>query len=198
MYKAKTEHGLQIQIKEDDKFFCRLLSKENASLSIPSFRLSQIAVPFVWESQPGTPKHSHSLSLSHHPSLPPLTPPPSFYNHGTLCKKPIKKNPSRSKLVRFLFPKLNLDSSSSSLSLSSSSYSSSSDSSRVNVVPGNGRRRRRRFLSCDSSVHLWGNGEDDDDDGVGVRGSTSSRFCFGIRRTANSNGGSGGCCRRQA
>ncbi|ESW21865.1 hypothetical protein PHAVU_005G105700 [Phaseolus vulgaris] len=61
-----------LQIKQDDKFFSKLLSKEN-SMSKPSFRMV-VAVPFVWESQPGTPKYTFF-----HDTFPPLTPPPSYY-----------------------------------------------------------------------------------------------------------------------
>lgn len=199
----------RIEIKEDNKFFNRLLSKEE-SYSNPSFRSSvspAIAVPFVWESHPGTPKH-HSLSSSSHSlSLPPLTPPPSYYyTNNTKHHHPS----SRSNLFQFLTPKFNLkrtlhhlffiphphhsnSSSNSSLSSSSSSLSnSSSDSSRNNVHHIRPRRRRRRLWSCGSSVDLWGNEENEEneeDDGDDVADySRNSRLCFRISRTTSSNG----------
>ncbi|KAJ6395246.1 hypothetical protein OIU77_020499 [Salix suchowensis] len=68
-----------LQIKQDDRFFSRLMSKEN-SMANPSFRVYHggvsVAVPFVWESQPGTPKHTFCEKIP-----PPLTPPPSYYTN---------------------------------------------------------------------------------------------------------------------
>ncbi|XP_028808629.1 uncharacterized protein LOC114763183 [Neltuma alba] len=199
MYSEKSENGQKttLQIKQDDKFFCRLLSKET-SISNPSFRVTPVAVPFLWESHPGTPKHPFSDL-----SLPPLTPPPSYYyNANNASNKPINnKKSSRSYLSRFSFPRFNLrktlllpSSPSSSLS-SSSSSSSSSDSSRT--VGSNGRRRR--FLSCDSAADLWGNSNcEEHDEAVVVADSRNPTSCFGFRRSASSNGGFGGCYGRQA
>ena len=67
------------------KLYSKMLSKEAAatlSVSVPSFRVyygvaSAGSVPFLWESQPGTPKSSPSAA-----ALPPLTPPPSYYAAG--------------------------------------------------------------------------------------------------------------------
>lgn len=63
------------------KLYSRMLSKE-AAIAVPSFRVyygvaSAGSVPFLWESQPGTPKSSPSAA-----ALPPLTPPPSYYAAG--------------------------------------------------------------------------------------------------------------------
>jgi hypothetical protein len=187
MFSSKSEQQQKtiLQIKQDDKFFCRLLTKES-SISNPSFRVA-ITVPFVWESQPGTPKYTFSEKI-----LPPLTPPPSYYS----CKKiPTKKN-SRSNLFLALFPKLNLkktiksSSSSSSSSPSNSPYyssysdssttssSSSSSSSSTKVVP-----RRRRFLSYGSSFDLRGEEED--------ATSPTSTLCFGLTRSTSTMANSG-------
>ncbi|KAJ1402457.1 hypothetical protein SESBI_27993 [Sesbania bispinosa] len=144
MFSSKADQHPQktvLQIKQDDKFFCRLLTKES-SMSNPSFRVS-VTVPFVWESQPGTPKYTFSEN-----TLPPLTPPPSYY-FNTITKRPVKKR-SRSNLFLALFPKLNLkktilspSSHSSSLSSpSTSSWSSSSDSSSSNKVVSPGKLGR--------------------------------------------------------
>lgn len=65
------------QIKQDDQFFCRLLSKES-SVSYPSFRVS-LAIPFEWESEPGTPK-----SPLRETNFPTLTPPPCYHFQTTM------------------------------------------------------------------------------------------------------------------
>ena len=63
------------------KLYSRMLSKDVA-IAVPSFRVyygvaSAGSGPFLWESQPGTPKSSPSAA-----ALPPLTPPPSYYAAG--------------------------------------------------------------------------------------------------------------------
>ncbi|MED6143389.1 hypothetical protein PIB30_005659 [Stylosanthes scabra] len=69
------------------------------------------SVPFVWESQPGTPKVIRFRETS---LPPPLTPPPSYYQNATATpKKPTfvnnakNKSPSKSSLLKamLLFPK---------------------------------------------------------------------------------------------
>lgn len=115
------------RIKQDDKFFSRLLSKES-SVGSTSVRVYyggvSGAVPFLWESQPGTPKHTLSEN-----SLPPLTPPPSYYSPSHI--KPMKRNSRRPNLLFTLFSKTTYkkDRKSSPPSLSLSSLSSSSSSS---------------------------------------------------------------------
>ncbi|RCV24822.1 hypothetical protein SETIT_5G117300v2 [Setaria italica] len=61
------------------KVFSKLFTRES-SAAAPSFRVyygvaSAGSVPFMWESQPGTPKND-AVSTA---TLPPLTPPPSYY-----------------------------------------------------------------------------------------------------------------------
>nr|POE94959.1 hypothetical protein CFP56_59735 [Quercus suber] len=95
------EQSHQLHIKDNgSKLFSRLLSKEN-SVANPSFRVyyggNSGAIPFMWESQPGTPKHTFSEA-----SIPPLTPPPSYYSSPT--SKTMKKNP-KPNLLYTLFPK---------------------------------------------------------------------------------------------
>ena len=124
----------QLHIKDNGKFFSRLLSKET-SVANPSFRVyyggASGAIPFMWESQPGTPKHTFSEA-----SIPPLTPPPSYYSNPTSKSK--KKN-SKPKLLYTIFPKLTprkaLVSPSSSLSSMSSSSLSSWSSSTYSSSP---------------------------------------------------------------
>ncbi|WCJ34981.1 hypothetical protein M5689_016255 [Euphorbia peplus] len=57
---------------------------------------SPVSVPFIWESQPGTPKFSSSKNTP----LPPLTPPPSYFS-----RNPTKNNdtiqPSKSRNSNF-------------------------------------------------------------------------------------------------
>jgi hypothetical protein len=68
-------------VKQGSKLHAKMLSKEAAAqLAVPSFRVyysvaSAGAVPFLWESQPGTPKNDSPSAAA----LPPLTPPPSYY-----------------------------------------------------------------------------------------------------------------------
>ncbi|KEH29220.1 hypothetical protein MtrunA17_Chr4g0013161 [Medicago truncatula] len=180
MFNSTCEKSV-LQIKQDDKFFSRLLSKENSNIH-PSFRVS-LAVPFVWESQPGTPKHTFSND-----TIPPLTPPPS-YQFNNANKKIEKKHSKSSKYFLALFQKLNFrknnqSSSSSSSSSLSSSYPSFSLSSvdASKITSGTTRVSRRRFLSFGSSFDYRGENEDGDD-------SPTSTLCFGIHRSASSNSG---------
>ncbi|KAG8377108.1 hypothetical protein BUALT_Bualt09G0134200 [Buddleja alternifolia] len=188
-------HEKSFRIKhEDDKFFSRLLSKET-SKSNPSFRVYygdvSSAVPFMWETRPGTPKHTSSDNF-----VPPLTPPPSYYtnNLNNSSKKQSKSKLIFHTLLRRMNPrKVHVASSpSSSSSLSSLSWSSShsSFSDPMMSTPTTYLHKRRRFSS-------WGSSFDErstiaiDDHRVrneasrasnrdhGMCGS-SSRMCFGI------------------
>ncbi|CAL9749693.1 unnamed protein product [Musa acuminata subsp. burmannicoides] len=92
-----------IQMKQDDKFYSTLISRESSSAN-PSLGVyygdAKGAVPFLWESQPGTPKNTISNT-----TLPPLTPPPSSFpspRHDG-CKKSTKTS-----LIHTLLPKLTL------------------------------------------------------------------------------------------
>lgn len=167
-----------LQIKQDDKFFSRLLSKES-SMSKPSFRMA-VAVPFVWESQPGTPKYTFSED-----TLPPLTPPPSYFVNSNKKNKPLKKR-SRSNIFLALFPKLNLKKknilSPSSPSSPSSLWSTSDHSSKV--VPM-GKHGRRRFLSFGSSFDFRGDDEEESASASATTTSTTSKLCFGISRSTS-------------
>ncbi|KAF2953078.1 hypothetical protein DAI22_01g384200 [Oryza sativa Japonica Group] len=73
-----------LRIKQDGKFYERLLAKERSAAS-RSFRHYWAAepgsVPFVWESQPGTPKVDVSRMVAG--AVPAITPPPSYLlRHG--------------------------------------------------------------------------------------------------------------------
>ncbi|KAG6437024.1 hypothetical protein SASPL_101931 [Salvia splendens] len=169
-------HQKSFKIKpDDDKLFSKLLSRESAK---SSFRVyygdAPRAVPFVWETRPGTPKHNSAGNNQ----IPPLTPPPSYYTTGGSRSS---GGGSSSKLLihsflRRMNPKRAAAVSHSSSSLSSISWSSSSNSSFSDPLSTPAYvSRRRRFKSCGSSF-------DDIADDDGFR---SSRMCFGI-------GGGGG------
>ncbi|KAJ8484606.1 hypothetical protein OPV22_017091 [Ensete ventricosum] len=92
-----------LQMKQDGKVYSRLLSKES-SMANSSFRVyhgvASGAVPFLWESQPGTPKHTISVA-----DLPPLTPPPSYYYYNVTGCKNSRRSP-KSSLLRTILPRL--------------------------------------------------------------------------------------------
>uniref|UniRef100_A0A0A9A461 Uncharacterized protein n=1 Tax=Arundo donax TaxID=35708 RepID=A0A0A9A461_ARUDO len=71
-----------LRITHDGEFYARLLTRES-SLTNPSFRYYGAgpgAVPFVWESQPGTPKDAYSSRmLAAGVVAPAITPPPSYH-----------------------------------------------------------------------------------------------------------------------
>ncbi|EES00247.1 vitellogenin [Sorghum bicolor] len=74
------EEGLQLK-QGESKVFSKLFTRES-SAAAPSFRVyygvaSAGSVPFLWESQPGTPKNDAIFSTA--TLQPPLTPPPSYY-----------------------------------------------------------------------------------------------------------------------
>lgn len=157
------------------------------------YGVSAGAVPFTWESQPGTPKHPLSDT-----TLPPLTPPPSYYYNSQ--KNPSKKH-SKSGLLNNILPRLNIrkahvttasssSSSSPQSSLSSSSSYYSLSSSSIPSSPSTPSRpsipRRRSRLS---TPRLSFSSSMGDDDYPAVRSPTSP-FCFPVRRET---GGGEGC-----
>ncbi|KAE8669892.1 putative Structural maintenance of chromosomes protein 1 [Hibiscus syriacus] len=172
-------HQKGLQIKQDDKFFSRLMSKET-SMANSSCRVyyggASGAVPFIWESHPGTPKHPSSDT-----SIPPLTPPPSYYssfNSKSKHKKGLKPT-----LLSSIFPRLRktqAPSSSRSSTSSSSSFSSCSSlhDSGSSPLSKTSLNRKMRYFSCSRSpVHDFM----DDDDNHGGLGSPTSTLCFGTK-----------------
>ncbi|RLM99588.1 uncharacterized protein C2845_PM06G06040 [Panicum miliaceum] len=135
-----------------------MLSKEAAAqLAVPSFRVyysvaSAGAVPFLWESQPGTPKNDSPSAAA----LPPLTPPPSYYaaGRGGAGGRSRKRHPG---LIGAILPRIALlrrpgrtapcSSWSSSWSSSSSNTSSMSPVFTVQSSPaaGGSSSHRRAF-----------------------------------------------------
>ncbi|KAL7136172.1 hypothetical protein ABFS83_10G011800 [Erythranthe nasuta] len=204
------ENQKSFRIKhEDDKFFTRLLSKENSK---SSFRVYygdvSSAVPFTWETCPGTPKHHmNSSSSSDHNLMPPLTPPPSYFNNNNnLDNDSFKRNSSRSKillhnLLRRMNPKKlpsschvaptssssphDVISSSSISSLSSWSSSARSSFSDPISTPNAYVRKRRRFSS-------WGSSFDDRASAIGSARnddvSPPANSCFGIGKDKSDGG----------
>ncbi|XP_055830440.1 uncharacterized protein LOC129899480 [Solanum dulcamara] len=152
-------------IKQDDKFFSRLLSKESTAKGESSFRYyycggSSGSIPFVWESQPGTPKHKFT-----HTSLPSLTPPPSYQTNAQL--KSLQKQ-SKSNFLLSIFPKISSKKITSSPSVSSSCSSSFSISS-VQTTGYNSNRRNYRSRSEMEYDH----------DKKQIPSSPTSTLCFG-------------------
>ncbi|XP_010922694.1 uncharacterized protein [Elaeis guineensis] len=163
-----------LRIKQDDKFYSRLLSKES-SLANPSFRVyygvAPGSVPFLWESEPGTPKAAVATA-----TLPPLTPPPSSHFNTMKSKATKKKKPSsRLSLITTLFLRLTprkthlASPPMSSSSLSSSSSCSSQFESSVS-------RQRRLFLRSRSSFSSRRDYEDYDKE------RPRSILCFQVRQ----------------
>ncbi|KAK3015210.1 hypothetical protein RJ639_005419 [Escallonia herrerae] len=173
-------------VKQDEKkFLPRFLSKEISSKAEPSFRVlyygdSSGAVPFTWESQPGTPKHALSCETS---LIPPLTPPPSYQS----CPMVIAK--SKHKFLVNVFPlrnskkKHNLV---SPVSFSSSSVSSSCSSSySLPSTPMNPLLVRGRSCFLARSA---GQFEVDEDAAAGGGGSPTSTLCFGVKEGSSGKG----------
>ncbi|CAL4951815.1 unnamed protein product [Urochloa decumbens] len=118
------------------KVFSKLFSRES-SAAAPSFRVyygvaSAGSVPFLWESQPGTPKND-AVSAA---TLPPLTPPPSYYtarqhHHKSAAGggKKHSKHHHYTSIFSAILPKLILHRRSRSSSSSSSGGSPSAASS---------------------------------------------------------------------
>ncbi|XP_047948892.1 uncharacterized protein LOC125194693 [Salvia hispanica] len=145
---------------ENDKLFSKLLSRES------SFRVyygaAPSAVPFVWETRPGTPKHNSAANCE----IPPLTPPPSYFTAGGAKSG---GGGSRSKvLLHSLFRRMN-PKRAAAVSHSSSTSSSSSSSSQSDPIstPAHVRRWRR--------VSSFGSSFDERADDL-----RSSRICLGI------------------
>ncbi|KAK4775914.1 hypothetical protein SAY87_023875 [Trapa incisa] len=164
---------------EDDSssFFSRLLSKES-SLGNPSFGVyyggAGGAVPFLWESEPGTPRHGvfrEGLGL---PSLPPLAPPPSSFRMSSDNKWQRPRKARSSGFMHRLLRKLGC----SSRPLPAGSLAPSSLRGFMHTNPVDYRRGRSRFSSQGSFDWI-----DPDDDGkVGHISALCPGSCFGTRK----------------
>ncbi|KAL1202057.1 hypothetical protein V5N11_015002 [Cardamine amara subsp. amara] len=125
---------------------------------------SSAAVPFKWESQPGTPRRLFNRSSFscfdsdsdlNSPVSAPLTPPPSYFYSSPSSTKPV--NPKRTTtLFGSLLPK---NRSSPSSPASSSSSSSSVPSSPLMASELCRRRNRRRSMWFESGSSHYNNGK---------------------------------------
>ncbi|KAG5224994.1 Aspartate aminotransferase [Salix suchowensis] len=87
--------------QDDKKVFSKRLARDFtvSNLNTEDYHVgASVAVPFTWESQPGTPK----IMFRENP-LPPLTPPPSYSYKNP--KRAAKKF-SKSNILDSIFPKL--------------------------------------------------------------------------------------------
>jgi hypothetical protein len=175
-----------LEIKQNDKFFTRIMSKES-SMANSSNRVyyggASGAIPFMWESRPGTPKHTLADTC-----LPPLTPPPSY--HSSSKSNSMHKNNANPNILTTLFhrfvPKRTRMSPSSSMSSTSSSSSSCSPfySSQSNFM--NSKSKKSYCFSSARSLICYRFDERDDDydnDGHGL-GSPISTSCYDVKRKA--------------
>nr|XP_043609777.1 uncharacterized protein LOC122581600 [Erigeron canadensis] len=129
-----------------------------------------VAVPFKWESQPGTPRVRF-----HETPLPPLTPPPSFLFNSPQTPSRMNSKPKRgilrAVLPRFTFARKNHNSPVSPASSESSSLfspSSHTDSASSLYIRNSHTQSRRKSF------------EDNQD----RYGSPVSTLCFRFRRNA--------------
>ncbi|KAM0889161.1 hypothetical protein ACQ4PT_027893 [Festuca glaucescens] len=148
----------------------RLLTRDSSASAAPSFRVyygvaSAGAVPFLWESQPGTPKKDAASDAA----MPPLTPPPSYYAAAKEDSRSRKAGGGGKKvgILGFILPRFAMarrrtrpsgSPTSSFSSVSSSSATSTFSSFRGTQLPacssmrGGGSSRMRAPSSC-SSMH---------------------------------------------
>ncbi|GAA0138583.1 hypothetical protein LIER_00300 [Lithospermum erythrorhizon] len=104
LQKKMVANSLDLPLKpirtKPEKLSLEALSRDFSvnSTSSEYYADSPVAVPFRWESQPGTPKLRYRESL-----IPPLTPPPSY----TLspARKHVKKQPKTTSLLQNVLPR---------------------------------------------------------------------------------------------
>ncbi|XP_021995146.1 uncharacterized protein LOC110892149 [Helianthus annuus] len=167
--------SMNIKTKEDrrlsittSKHLTSEMSKHNSSLEV-YYGGAPVAVPFKWESQPGTPR-----VCFHETPLPPLTPPPSYlFNSPKTPNKKMSK-PKGGILQDVLHMLTSTRKNHNSLVSPASSESSSlfspswySDSPSPLYTPNNRRKNQRKSF------------EDQD-----AYGSPVSTLCFCMRRNA--------------
>ncbi|KAL5223111.1 hypothetical protein ABZP36_027824 [Zizania latifolia] len=178
---AKEEAPLQV--KQGSKL-SKLLSRES-SVAAPSFKVyygvaSAGSVPFLWESQPGTPKNDAISDTV----LPPLTPPPSYYTAGAKEAASHKgsvggrKGGKHGILSSILFlPKIRLRKarpSSSSLTSSCSSSTTSSSSSSSSYSLSFRSTQSPSCTSMRSHARAFSVGDEDDEE-------MAATACFRVR-----------------
>ncbi|KAL6509375.1 hypothetical protein OROGR_022685 [Orobanche gracilis] len=195
-------NGQDSPLKDDGhKLFSRFLSKERhnppkqgeSSFRVLYYGGATSSVPFMWESQPGTPKHA----LSGGNPSPPLTPPPYYQSSPRANPSPRKTGSKNSKILKSIFPKnhrkkINASPlfSPHSSSSSSSSFSSSCSlpSTPVHARPNNNNNNNDNNNNnikarSRSSVQL---GVEEGDEYEPGKYSPTSTLCFGYRNRSPS------------
>nr|XP_011469968.1 PREDICTED: uncharacterized protein LOC105353079 [Fragaria vesca subsp. vesca] len=177
MMKHNNDHRNNNKVFASPKLVAKETSVGNSSCRV-YYGAAAGAVPFMWESQPGTPKHTLSET-----SLPPLTPPPSYSvntNPKHYSSSTIQRSGARAKaLLDSIIPRAlkfrkagrNMSPTSSSVSWSSSSSSSWSSTSKGTQKPYNSVSRVP-----------FGYDDEDEDEDIRRSGSPTSTLCFGIKR----------------
>ncbi|KAG7569912.1 hypothetical protein ISN45_Aa04g025760 [Arabidopsis thaliana x Arabidopsis arenosa] len=146
----------------------KIIVKESSQVNSSSriYYYGGASVPFLWETQPGTPKHS---LFSESFRVPPLTPPPSYYSSSPSSGNKLSK--ARTKQTRFVKTLLSRHVSRPSFSWSSTSSSSSSSYS-SSSPPSKAEHRPRKCYSCSRSYVK----EDDEEE---IRSSSpTSTLCY--------------------
>ncbi|XP_021732662.1 uncharacterized protein LOC110699470 [Chenopodium quinoa] len=179
-------------------------NKQSLETGETSFRVyygaTGATIPFMWESQPGTPKHP--IFSKNDNIVPPLTPPPSYSLRGSSCNK---KSTKYNKIFRAFISSFSRSSrsrsshvtptSSLSLSLSScNSYSSplswstsstSSSSPRSSPRGKCNKSHRRSFSFGNPREKSPFFGEEEEERNVGGLGSI---MCFGFKKQQANKG----------
>ncbi|CAN0923850.1 hypothetical protein LINGRAHAP2_LOCUS33789 [Linum grandiflorum] len=148
----------------------RIMSKD-INTPNPSFRVyyggASVAVPFTWETAPGTPKHHSSGDDSNNRQIP-LSPPPSFYSAASINSASSSRSSFSSKRLLLLPLVRALSGLRSSSSRSFSSAASSATAASFSPGLDRGRRRNRRRSRCFSCSRLpvvhHGDVNDDDEE----------------------------------
>ncbi|ESQ52764.1 hypothetical protein EUTSA_v10017268mg [Eutrema salsugineum] len=150
----------------------KVIVKESSQVNSSSriYYYGGASVPFLWETRPGTPKHS---LFSESFRLPPLTPPPSYYSSSSSSSgnKLSKVRAKQTRFVKTLFNgKHHVSRPSFSWSSSTSSSSSSSSSSPRSKTEN---RPKKCYLSCSRSYVK----DDDAEETIGSSSPTST-LCY--------------------
>lgn len=196
-------------MKENEKLVSRaraLSSREKkgvVEVGETSFRVyygeTGAAVPFMWESQPGTPKHP-IFNKSNDNIVPPLTPPPSYNSSSTTASVTSSRRNRRPRILLAFLSSISRRTRSHvtpTPALSSSSYSgplswstSSSNSSSLSISSPRHcasrikhRAQRRSLLLCSSpKVKKFPLFDDDTEEDESDSPTTSTIMCFGFKK----------------
>ncbi|XP_018437939.1 uncharacterized protein LOC108810317 [Raphanus sativus] len=151
-----------------------LIVKESSQVNSSSriYYYGGASVPFLWETRPGTPKHSRFSDSFH---LPPLTPPPSYYSSSLSSGNILSKDRTKqTRSVKTLFnPKRHVSRPSFSWSSSTTSSSSSSSSSSFASPRSKSLQRAKScYFSCSRSQV-----KEDDEEEIGLSSPTTA-LCY--------------------